>query len=143
MPLHSCSIRGKYSRNSKIFITEYVSKSSESVEKSAIKLNLNAKGIEYELINTGEELVPNSSVNGWLSWCDKKTYLEKGITLKGFQYLENKEGKYWFYFNQDGIMSTGWQKIEYMGDIRTFYFEKNNGNMLLGWQHLEWSGGVN
>ena len=133
----------KYSLNSRIFITEYVSKSSESVENSAIKLNLNTEGIEYELINTGEELVPNSSVNGWLSWCDKKTYLENGITVKEFQYLEYKEGKDWFYFNQDGIMLTGWQKIESMGDLRTFYFDKNNGNMLLGWQQLEWSGGVN
>ena len=133
----------KFSLNSKIYITEYISKSSESVENSAIKLNLNTEGVEYELINTGEELEPNSSVNGWLSWCDKKTYLESGITVKEWKYLEWTGGKDWFYFNQDGIMLTGWQELEWAGGKNIFYFDLNNGNMLTGWQQLEWIGGVN
>ena len=133
----------KYSLDSKIYITEYVAKSSESVENSAIKLNLNTEGDEYELINTGEELEPNISVNGWLSWCDKKTYLKDGITVKEFQNLEWKGGKDWFYFNQDGIMLTGWQVLDWIGEKKTFYFDLINGNMLTGWQQLEWTGGIN
>ena len=82
-------------------------------------------------------------MNGWLSWCDKKTYLVDGITVKEFQNLEWKGGKDWFYFNQDGIMLTGWQVLDWIGEKKTFYFDLINGNMLTGWQQLEWTGGIN
>ena len=133
----------KDSLNSKIYLTEYISKSSESVENSAIKLNLNSEGVEYEFINTGKEVEPDSSVNGWFSWCDKKTYLESGITVKGFKNLEWSGGKDWFYFDEDGIMLTGWQELESGVGKKWFYFDKKDGIMLTGWQQLEWSGGVN
>ena len=133
----------KYNLDSKIYLTEYVSKSSESVENSAIKLNLNSEGIEYEFTNTGKEVDVDTSVEGWFSWCGKKTYLKSGRTVKEWQNLEWTGGKDWFYFNQDGIMLVGWQDLETAGQLQTFYFDKTNGNMLTGLQQLEWSGGVN
>ena len=82
-------------------------------------------------------------MNGWFSWCDKKTYLESGITVKGFKNLEWTGGKDWFYFDEDGIMLTGWQELESISGKKWFYFDKRDGIMLTGWQQLEWSGGVN
>ena len=133
----------KYNLDSKIYLTEYVSKSSESVENSAIKLNLNSEGIEYEFTNTGKEVDIDPSVEGWFSWCGKKTYLKSGRTVKEWQNLEWTGGKDWFYFNQDGIMLVGFQDLEMAGQLQTFYFDKTNGNMLTGFQQLEWSGGIN
>ena len=133
----------KYSLNSKIYLTEYVSKSSESVENSSIILNLNKEGPEYQFINTGKEVEPDYSLEGWFSWCDKKTYIKSGITVKGWQNLEWTGGKDWFYFNQDGIMLVGWQELEMSGELHWFYFDKTNGNMLTGFNQLEWTGGIN
>ena len=133
----------KYNLDSKIYLTEYVSKSSESVENSAIILNLYKEGKEYEFINTGKEVDINPSVEGWFSWCGYKVYLEAGITVKEWKNLEWSGGKDWFYFNEDGIMLVGWQELEYSGEKKWFYFDKTNGNMLTGWQQLEWSGGIN
>ena len=133
----------KYRLGSKIYLTEYVSKSSESFENSAIKLNLKQDEPEYEFNNTGKEVDIDSSINGWFNWCDKKTYLDSGITVKGFNYLEWEGGKDWFYFNEDGIMLIGWQELEKENNLHWFYFDKINGNMLTGWQELEWSEGNN
>lgn len=133
----------KYNLYSKIYMTGYISKSSESIPNSAIKLNLNLEGQEFEFINTGKEVEPDSSMEGWSSWNDKWTYLELGKTVKGWRNLEWSQGKDWFYFNEDGIMLVGWQELEYLAEKKWFYFDKINGNMLTGWQHLEWSGGIN
>ena len=133
----------KYNLDSKIYLTEYVSKSSESVENSAIILNLNKEGKEYEFINTGKEVDIDPTLEGWFSWCDKKIYLQAGRTVKEWQNLEWTGGKDWFYFNEDGIMLVGWQELESSGEKKWFYFDKTNGNMLTGWQQLEWSGGIN
>ena len=133
----------KYSLDTKIYMTEYVSRSSQSVENSAIKLILKDDNPEYEFINTGKEVEPNYSFEGWSSWYDKWTYLKSGRTVKEFQNLEWSGGKDWFYFNEDGIMLIGWQEILWSGEYHWFYFDKTNGNMLTGWQELEWSGGKN
>ena len=133
----------KYSLGSKIYMTEYISKSSKSIPDSAIKLTLNLEGPEFVFTNTGKEVEPDSSFDGWSSWYDKWTYVESGITAKGFKYLEWSQGKDWFYFNEDGIMLVGWQDLEQSGEKHWFYFDKTNGNMLTGWQQLEWTGGIN
>ena len=133
----------KYSLDTKIYMTEYVSRSSQSVENSAIKLILKDDNPEYEFINTGKEVEPNYSFEGWSSWYDKWTYLKSGRTVKEFQNLKWSGGKDWFYFNEDGIMLIGWQEILWSGEYHWFYFDKTNGNMLTGWQELEWSGGKN
>ena len=124
-------------------MTEYISKSSESIPNSAIKLILKNEPSEFEFQNTGKEVEPNYSFSGWSSWYDKWTYIDSGITVKGFKNLEWSGGKDWFYFNEDGIMLIGWQELDYFGEIKWFYFDKTNGNMLTGWQELEWSGGKN
>jgi len=133
----------KYNLYTKIYMTEYISKSSESTPNSAIKLYLNSEGQEFEFINTGKEVEPDPSMEGWSSWNDKWTYLEQGRTVKGWKNLDWSQGKDWFYFNEDGIMLVGWQELEYLGEKKWFYFDKINGNMLTGWQQLEWSGGIN
>ena len=133
----------KYSLYSKIYMTEYISKSSDSIPNSAIKLNLKIDSPEFEFVNTGKEVEPDYSMDGWSSWYDKWTYIKSGITAKSWQYLDWLGGKDWFYFNEDGIMLVGWQEIEYFGEKKWFYFDKINGNMMTGWQQLEWSGGIN
>ena len=133
----------KYNLGTKIYMTEYVSKSSQSIPDSAIKLNLKSDGADFEFINTGKEVEPDYSFSGWSSWYDKWTYIESGITAKEWKYLEWSKGKDWFYFDEDGIMLVGWQELAQSGEKHWFYFDKTNGNMLTGWQQLEWSGGIN
>ena len=119
----------KYSLGSKVYMTEYVSKSSKSIPNSAIKLNLKGGSPQYEFINTGKEVEPDPSVNGWSSWYDKWTYLVDGKTVKKWNYLEWSQGKNMFYFDEDGIMVVGWQKLEWDGGINWFYFYPENGSM--------------
>ena len=133
----------KYSVGSKIYMTKYISKSSASIPNSAIKLKLNMDSPEIEFINTGNEVEPDYSANGWSSWYDHWTYIESGLTIKGWKNLEWSKGKDWFYFNKDGIMLIGWQELDTTDGKKWFYFDKVNGNMLTGWQQLEWSGGIN
>ena len=133
----------KYSVKSKVYMTKNISKSSKSVPNSAIKLKLNLNTPEYELINTGSEVEPDSTANGWSSWYDHWTYIESGKTVKKWQKLKWSGGEDWFYFNEDGLMLIGWQELEWTGGKNWFYFDKNNGNMLTGWQELEWTGGKN
>ena len=128
--------------NSKIYLTQYVSGTTEIIENSAIKLVFNEEKNFY-FTNTGKEVTPDSSAKGWSSWCDKWTYLINGKTVKGWKELEWSAGKSWFYFNNEGIMVTGWQELNWSGGINWFYFDKTNGNMVTGWQDLEWSGGKN
>ena len=133
----------KYRVESKIYMTKYISKSSASIEKSAIKLKLKNEPSEYEFINTGKEVEPDYSANGWSSWYDHWTYIKSGMTVKEFKKLKWSKGEDWFYFNEDGIMLVGWQELNTAGGKKWFYFDKVNGNMLTGWQKLEWSGGIN
>ena len=129
----------KYNLNSKIYLTQYVSGTTENVENSAIKLHFNNH--EFYFSNTGNEVNVDENANGWSSWCDKWTYLEKGKTIKGWRELNWSGGKNWFYFNNDGIMVIGWQELSWSGGINWFYFDKTNGNMVTGWQNLDWTGG--
>ena len=126
---------------SKIYLTHYVSGTSQNVEKSAIKLNFVNK--EFYFTNSGSEVTVDKNANGWSSWCDKWTYLESGKTIKGWKKLKWSKGENWFYFNNDGIMLTEWQKLNWKGGTDWFYFDKTNGYMVDGWQELNWTGGKN
>ena len=126
---------------SKIYLTQYVSGTSQSVEKSAIKLNFVNK--EFYFTNTGNEVNVDKNANGWSTWCDKWTFLENGKTVKGWKKLKWSDGENWFYFNNDGIMVTGWQDLNWSGGKNWFYFDKADGYMITGWQELNWSGGKN
>ena len=64
------------------------------LRKDVVKMR---KDIEYELINTGSEVEPDSTANGWSSWYDHWTYIESGLTIKGWKNLEWSKGKDWFY----------------------------------------------
>lgn len=50
-----------------------------------------------------------------------------------------KIGGSWYYFGQDGVMQTGWQKLEYQGKPRWFYLDEN-GAMQTGWQQIMYQG---
>ena len=133
----------KDSLGSKIYLTQNVAGTTKSVELSAIKLQFLEGEKEFSFYNTGDEVGPNKGYSGWSSWCDKWTYIQNGITLKGWQKLIWSKGIDWFNFNDDGIMLTGWQQLNWSQGTDWFYFDDNNGNMLTGWQTLEWSGGKN
>ena len=132
IPHYSYSIINylKDNYNTKIYLTGNISKSSQSIENSAIKLIFKKDGTEYEFINTGNEVELNKSLSGWLRWCDKWTYIESGKTVKELKFLNWSKGQDWFYFNKDGIMLTGWQELERTGGKKNFYFELNNGYMI-------------
>lgn len=51
--------------------------------------------------------------------------------LSGWHYLATKTGYYWFHFDANGIMSTGW----YLGgDKKWYYLKPEYGNLVTGWQ---------
>ena len=116
--------------NTKIYLTGNISKSSQSIENSAIKLIFKKDGTEYEFINTGNEVELDKSLSGWLRWCDKWTYIGSGKTVKELNFLNWSKGQDWFYFNKDGIMLTGWQELERTGGKKNFYFEPKYGYMI-------------
>ena len=132
IPHYSYSIINylKDNYNTKIYLTGNISKSSQSIENSAIKLIFKKDGTEYEFINTGNEVELDKSLSGWLRWCDKWTYIGSGKTVKELKFLNWSKGQDWFYFNKDGIMLTGWQELERTGGKKNFYFELNNGYMI-------------
>jgi beta-lactamase superfamily II metal-dependent hydrolase len=128
-------------QNTKVYLTQNVVGTTEIIGKSAIKLKFLKNENSFQFSNTGGEVTINKNLNGWFSWGDKWTYLVKGKTLKGWQYLDWSRGKSWFYFDDGGIMVTGWQELNWRGGYNWFYFDKKNGNMLTGWQTLNWSRG--
>ena len=113
----------------KIYLTEYISGSSQDVENSAIKLIFN-ENTGYEFSNTGKEVTPNTDFTGWSQWIDKWTYIKNGKMLKGWQELEWSQGKDLFYFNAEGFSVTGWQNLERNGTVHTFYFLPENCTMV-------------
>ena len=132
IPHYSYSIINylKDNYNTKIYLTGNISKSSQSIENSAIKLIFKKDGTEYEFINTGNEVELDKSLSGWLRWCDKWTYIESGKTVKELKFLNWSKGQDWFYFNKDGIMLTGWQELERTGGKKNFYFDPKYGYMI-------------
>ena len=129
--------------NTKIYLTQNLAGTTEIIGKSAIKLKFLKNENRFQFSNTGNEVTPNEKLNGWFSWHDKLTYLLKGKTLKGWQFLNWTGGKSWFYFDAGGIMAKGWQELDWSGGHNWFYFDKEKGFMLTGWQTLDWSGGKN
>ena len=132
IPHYSYSIINylKDNYNTKIYLTGNISKSSQSIENSAIKLIFKKDGTEYEFINTGNEVELDKSLSGWLRWCDKWTYIGSGKTVKELNFLNWSKGQDWFYFNKDGIMLTGWQELERTGGKKNFYFDPKYGYMI-------------
>ena len=132
IPHYSYSIINylKDNYNTKIYLTGNISKSSQSIENSAIKLIFKKDGTEYEFINTGNEVELDKSLSGWLRWCDKWTYIGSGKTVKELKFLNWSKGQDWFYFNKDGIMLTGWQELERTGGKKNFYFDPKYGYMI-------------
>lgn len=122
--------------DSKIYLTENVPGTTEIVDKSAIKLNIEKRGNKFTFSNTGEEVNIGSNVQGWYTWSNKKIYIENGKTIKGWKELEWTKGKDWFYFNNEGLMVIGMQKLERLGNINWYYFDEQNGNMVTGWKSL-------
>jgi len=127
--------------NSKIYLTQNVAGTTEKIGESAIKLKFFKNENRFQLLNTGSEVDIHKNLNGWFSWNDKWTYLIKGKTVKGWQFLNWSRGKNWFYFDDGGIMATGWQELDWSKGHNWFYFDKEDGYMLTGWQTLDWRGG--
>ena len=81
--------------------------------------------------------------DGWyhlnnLTMQDKKyIYLENGNFVYGFK----KVGNYWYYMNDEGLMSTDWQYLNYNNSGYYWYYftklgEDNSGSMKTGWLTL-------
>jgi len=101
----------------------------------AIKLHIT--GDRYYFENSGSPV--SLSMTDWVDWSGKWVYLTEGKLTKGWLLLKNQ----WYYLNEDGIMLTEWQFLNWSGGNDWFYFEPVNGDMLVGWQYLDWSGGTN
>ena len=126
---HQIIAYAKENFNSKIYLTHNIKSTSESIEKSAIKLFLNKN---YFFENTGKE-VTISKKYGWSQWIDKYLYFDySGLLAKKWKKIDYDM----FYFGEDGILVTGWQKLNWKNGNNWFYFDKDIGYMVTGWQKL-------
>lgn len=78
-------------------------------------------------------ILPN--LQGWVSSGSTWYYYENGVKATTWRQI----GGSWYYFNNDGVMLTGWQKLDWSGGNDWFYFS-SSGAMLTGWQYLSWGG---
>ncbi len=76
---------------------------------------------------------------GWNTFVDgHNEYIKDGVSYKGLK----KVGSYYYYFDANGKMLTGWQNIK-RGDGKTYkHYFNTNGTMALGWQSIKNSKGV-
>ena len=128
--------------------TYYTGQSDGSVV--AIFENQN-KGISIKNYTSNATLSTSSSLtnfsttnsNGWfsmnnLTMQDKKyIYLQDGSFTYDFKNIDN----YWYYFDDDGIMATGWRYLNYNDTGYYWYYFTENGNtpkgsMQIGWQTI-------
>ena len=78
----------------------------------------------------------------WSGGTNEFYFNNNGYMVTGWQKLQKNEIEGWFYFDVNtGCMLTGWQKLQWLGGTDWFYFDEG-GFMLTGWQELEWSGGI-
>ncbi|WP_307407578.1 bifunctional 2',3'-cyclic-nucleotide 2'-phosphodiesterase/3'-nucleotidase [Neobacillus ginsengisoli] len=104
----------------------------------------NTKSFDIQVVvETGWIWVDNEEGNGVWKYVDPKT--EAFITNK---WLHDDDG-YWYYFNKEGIMQTGWVKVDGKwyhldedGAMQTgwfkegkkwYYLDLKNGDMKIGW----------
>ena len=84
----------------------------------------------------------STTEDGWKQLSNGQwVYMKNNSRLTGWQELNWKGGKNWFFFDPKGIMLTGWQELSWSGGVNWFYFDKTYGIMLTGWYELNWSGG--
>jgi len=129
--------------NKKAIITKGKSQWSYDIPYTAEKQN------EWIKDNTGwwYNFADGNWAKGWerLPWSggtNEFYFNNNGYMVTGWQKLQKNEIEGWFYFDVNtGCMLTGWQKLQWLGGVDWFYFDEG-GFMLTDWQELEWSGGV-
>lgn len=65
----------------------------------------------------------SEKIDGETHWFD-----ENGRTISGWKYSNG-----WYYYNQKGVMQTGWQEIN-----GSRYYMNESGVMQTGWQYIAW-----
>ena len=85
----------------------------------------------------------SNAMNGWqkLSFTsgDYYYYFKNGKPVTGWQHLEYKGQLDWYYFDSNGAMQTGWQFLEY-NEKKGWYYFNSSGAMVTGWQNLDYNG---
>ena len=82
--------------------------------------------------------------NEWYYFCKQDNEIEgyaEGSMVKGWKKLDTTMGQFWFYFDENGHMLTGWQRI----NSEWYYFCKQNnevtgyaqGGIVTGWKKLD------
>ena len=69
-----------------------------------------------------------SKGNGWYTWTNANEnltyiYLENNSAVKGWKQI----GGSWYYFDGNGVMAVGWQKLSWEGVTSYYYFEPTPG----------------
>ena len=87
----------------------------------------------------GEPVWGNVSpiTNGeWVKTNGKWKFKQDGKFLTYWQYIRWGGKNYWFYFNSEGIMATGWKK----NSKNEWFYLNADGTMVTGWQYLDYKG---
>ena len=86
--------------------------------------------VPYQSYQTGW----NKDAKGWF-YVLSDGRRAKGWIKVGWSKPQSKDGKDWFFFDENGYMVVGLRKCSWSGGIDTFYFDEN-GVMQYGWKYI-------
>ena len=70
---------------------------------------------------------------------NKYYYEKEAVPIRSeFKKIKTDGDYYWYYFNDYGVMVTGWKKVK-----SNWYYFDSTGKMLTGWRKLKWQGNTN
>ncbi len=105
--------------STQIFDEWIVPSSVKGIDKSKEVISFSMPKEDIEL---SASFIETKGFKGWQTIKGNTYYYKNGKKVVGWQYIDKKD----YYFNQDGIMLTGLQKIKHAnGNTYTYYFNKN------------------
>ncbi len=77
---------------------------------------------------------------GWNKIDGKWYYYDsEGNMVTGWQKIKSSGSQYsaWYYFASNGVMQTGWQKLKRNSNYYAWFYFDSSGKMVTGWQKLK------
>ena len=92
---------------------------------------------ELRVTIVGDDMHGNP-IHGWRDSFKEKYFIKENGKLARFWFQNDRD---WYYFNAEGVMQTGWQKLSWNGEKNWYYFDTDEqigvcGKMLKGWQKI-------
>ena len=110
----------------------------EITGKMEVKAMINDTVVAKLVVNIIGTDIYGTPIRGWKDDSLKRYHyvLNSGKTATGWNNIKGK----WYYFDQYGIMQTGWQYVDYKGKYDWYYLSTDDeslGSMRRGWQKID------